>query len=109
MKTLPLLLVTILLTGAAAAVVFTIEVKAVGADRESLMINAAYRDGLYQGKMDAKENQFPHQLPAAAGVPTPTVVRLLPDTGRAISKSATMPLEQSQLPRLRPGSAFRMD
>lgn len=60
MKTLPLLLVTILLTGAAAAVVLSREVKAVSADGESLMMNAAYRDGLYQGKMDAKENQSPH-------------------------------------------------
>jgi hypothetical protein len=59
-KTFPLLLVTILLTGAAAAVVFTKGETAVRADTESLMVNAAYRDGLYQGKMDAKENQPPH-------------------------------------------------
>lgn len=60
MKTLPLLLVTILLTGAAAAVVFTEEVTAMHVDTETLMINAAYRDGLYQGKMDAKDSQPPH-------------------------------------------------
>lgn len=60
MKTLPLLLVTIVLTGVAAAVVFTKEVTALRVDTESLMVNAAYRDGLYQGKLDAKGNQLPH-------------------------------------------------
>jgi hypothetical protein len=55
-----LLLVTIFLTGAAAAVVFTKEVTKVDVDTESLMVNAAYRDGLYQGKMDAQETQPPH-------------------------------------------------
>lgn len=60
MKTLPLLLVTIVLTGAAAAVVFTQEVVAVRGDSESRLVNAAFRDGLYQGQLDAKENQPPH-------------------------------------------------
>jgi len=59
-KALSLLLVTIVLTGAAAAVVFTKDLSAVRIDTESLMVNAAYRDGLYQGKLDAKENQPPH-------------------------------------------------
>ena len=60
MKILPLLLVAIVLTGAAAAVVFTKEVTSARVDTESLMVNAAYRDGLYQGGMDARQNLLPH-------------------------------------------------
>ena len=60
MKSSPQLLVAVILTGAAAALVYTKQIKQEAVDQESLGINAAFREGKYQGKSDAEVGKAPH-------------------------------------------------
>ncbi len=60
MKIIPQLLVAVVLTGAATAFVYTNQIRQEAVDQDSLIINAAFRDGMYQGKSDAQDGKSPH-------------------------------------------------